>query len=36
MWQKGTGEKDFLVLRDSRSRHVDRNDNNDDIPYTPL
>ena len=24
-------EKDFPVLRDSRSRYVERNDNNDDI-----
>ena len=26
MWQEGTGEKDFPVLRDSRSRYVERND----------
>ena len=32
VWQEGTGEKDFPVLRDSRSRYVQRNDNNDDIP----
>ena len=26
MWQEGTGEKDFPVLRDSRSRYVERYD----------
>ena len=26
MWQEGTGEKDFPVLRDSRSRYIERND----------
>ena len=26
MWQEGTGEKDFPVLRDSRSKYVERND----------
>ena len=26
MWQEGTGEKDFPVLRDSMSRYVKRND----------
>ena len=34
MWQEGTGGKDFLVLRNSRSRYVERIDNNDDIPYS--
>ena len=34
MWQEGTGGKDFPVLRDSRSRYVAHNDNNDDIPYS--
>ena len=33
MWQEGTGGKDFPVLRNSRSRYVEHNDNNDDIPY---
>ena len=31
MWQEGTEGKDFSVLRNSRSRHVKCNDNNDDI-----
>ena len=30
MWQEGTGGKDFPGLRNSRSRYVERNDNNDD------
>ena len=34
MWQEGTGGKDFPVLRNSRSRYVERNNNNDDIPYS--
>ena len=34
MWQEGTGGKDFPVLCNSRSRYVERNDNNDDIPYS--
>ena len=34
MWQEGTGGKDFPVLRNSRSRYVECNDNNDDIPYS--
>ena len=34
MWQEGTGGKDFPVLHNSRSRYVEHNDNNDDIPYS--
>ena len=36
MWQDGTGGKDFPVLYicNSRSRYVERNDNNHDIPYS--
>ena len=34
MWQEGTGGKYFPVLRNSRSRYVKCNDNNDDIPYS--
>ena len=34
MWQEGTEEKDFPVQRDTRSRYVERKDNNDDIPYS--
>ena len=30
MWQEGTGGKDFPMLRNSRSRYVERNDNNVD------
>ena len=26
MWQEGTGEKDFPVLRDLNSKYVERND----------
>ena len=26
VWQEGSGEKEFPVLRDSRSRYVERND----------
>ena len=36
MRQEGTGGKDFPVLYicNSRSRYVEHNDNNDDIPYS--
>ena len=34
MWQEGTEGKDFPVLRNSRSRCVECNDNNDAILYS--
>ena len=34
MWQEGTEGKGFPVLRNSRSRYVEHNDNNDDMPYS--